>query len=252
MKRSLLTVMMLVLFAGSIAAQIKIIAHRGFWTTEGSAQNSIASLVKAHEAGAYGAEFDVYYTTDRVSILNHDDSIPGFKIEKSAYADLKNVALPNGEMMPTLETYLQEAVKREGIQLILELKSHSRTLQEDQAANDVVALVQKYGLQGRTEYISFSMNACKELIKKAPGAPVYYLNGNASPQDLKELGFAGLDYNHGVLKNNPEWVKEAHDLGMKVNVWTVNTPEDMQYFIGLGVDFITTDKPLELKAMLGQ
>ena len=32
---------------------------------------------------------------------------------------------------------------------------------------------------------------------------------------------------------------------MKVNVWTVNNTEDIQYFIDLGVDFITTDNPLE-------
>ena len=40
-------------------AKTGIIAHRGYWKTEGSAQNSIASLTKAQQLGIYGSEFDV-------------------------------------------------------------------------------------------------------------------------------------------------------------------------------------------------
>ena len=60
---------------------------------------------------------------------------------------------------------------------------------------------------------------------------------------MKSLGFAGLDYNYNVIKKHPEWVKEAKDLDLTVNVWTVNTAEQMQEMIALGVDYITTDYP---------
>jgi glycerophosphoryl diester phosphodiesterase len=46
------------------------------------------------------------------------------------------------------------------------------------------------------------------------------------------------------LKKNPHWVKEAHDLGLKVNVWTVNTSDGIREMLDLKVDFITTDEPL--------
>ena len=39
-------------------------------------------------------------------------------------------------------------------------------------------------------------------------------------------------------------VTSAHDLGMKVNVWTVNKREDIEKMIDLKVDYITTDEPL--------
>ena len=74
-------------------------------------------------------------------------------------------------------------------------------------------------------------------------AKVSYLNGELSPKELKSLGFAGLDYNYNVIKKHPEWVKEAKDLDLTVNVWTVNTAEQMQEMIALGVDYITTDYP---------
>ncbi len=39
---------------------------------------------------------------------------------------------------------------------------------------------------------------------------------------------------------------------MKVNVWTVNKEEDMQAMLDLGADFITTNNPVELKALIGK
>ena len=53
-----------------------------------------------------------------------------------------------------------------------------------------------------------------------------------------------------MLFKRPEWVKESHDLGQKVNVWTVNRPEDIQKVIDLKVDFITTDEPLLVREIL--
>lgn len=54
------------------------------------------------------------------------------------------------------------------------------------------------------------------------------------------------------MKKHPEWVEEAHKLGLEVNVWTVNTPEDMKYFRDLGVDYITTDHPDTALELYGQ
>ena len=113
-------------------------------------------------------------------------------------------------------------------------------------------MVKELGLEDRMEYISFSLHAVKELIKQAPtGTPVYYLNGELSPKELKSIGAAGMDYHIDVIKEHPEWIEESHKLGLKVNVWTVNKVEDMQWFIDMGVDFITTNDPELLQMMLG-
>ena len=73
-KKSLLLLM--ILFAGltSLSAQ-QIIAHRGYWKTEGSAQNSIAALLKADEIKAYGSEVDIWLSSDGIPVVNHDASI---------------------------------------------------------------------------------------------------------------------------------------------------------------------------------
>ena len=58
-----------------------------------------------------------------------------------------------------------------------------------------------------------------------------------------------MDYHYKVFEKNPTWIQEAKALGVKVNVWTVNDPALMQSLIEQGVDFITTDKPLEFNKL---
>ncbi|WP_337941861.1 glycerophosphodiester phosphodiesterase family protein [Parabacteroides sp.] len=250
-KRLILSVLLTAFLCGSSAfSQTKVIAHRGYWDCEGSAQNSITALNKAHEVGVYGSEFDVLITADGIPVVNHNDSIQGFCIETSLYEEIKDLKLKNGEVLPTLEDYLIQGKQNKGTQLILEIKPHKRVVNEDRAVTAILALVQKYQLEDHVEYISFSMNICKELIRRAPAAQVAYLRGEVSPADLKVLGFTGLDYHYKVFEKNPTWIQEAKDAGLTVNVWTVDDPAVMQSMIEQNVDFITTDKPEQLKEIV--
>lgn len=252
-KTFILIIMLAAILSGSTAfSQTKVIAHRGYWDCEGSAQNSITALNKAHEVGAYGSEFDVLITADGIPVVNHDDSIQGFCIETSLYDQIKDLKLKNGETLPTLEDYLKQGKKNRSTQLILEIKPHKRVVNEDRAVTAILALVQQYQLEDQVEYISFSMNICKELISRAPAAQVSYLSGEVSPADLKMLGFSGLDYHYKVFDKHPEWIQQAKDLELTINVWTVNDPEIMKSFLLKKVDYITTDKPEELKALIGR
>ena len=76
-----------------------------------------------------------------------------------------------------------------------------------------------------------------------PENTVQYLNGDLSPKEVHEHGINGIDYHYSCFQKHPEWVKEAHDLGMSVNCWTVNAASDIREMIALGVDQITTNEP---------
>jgi glycerophosphoryl diester phosphodiesterase len=47
-------------------------------------------------------------------------------------------------------------------------------------------------------------------------------------------------------------LKEAHDLGLQVGVWTVNEPGDIKKMLDVGVDGITTDRPDLLRQIMAE
>lgn len=237
--------LLLSVFTANAQSVVGVIAHRGYWKTEGSAQNSLASLKKAADAGVYGSEFDVHLTQDNVLVVFHDNEIEDLKIQETPYKKLKRLRLPNGEKLPTLKKFLKQGKRTKDVQLIFELKSHATPERDDEAARRSVEMVNRMHLSDRTTYIAFSLDAAKSLRKYAPEAEVYYLNGDLAPQELKALDFSGMDYHYKVIQKHPEWVEEAHRLGMKVNVWTVNTKAVMQEMMDKQVDYLTTDHPEE-------
>lgn len=226
------------------AAQTKIVAHRGYWDCAGSAQNSLTSLMLADKIGCYGAEFDVHLTKDNVIVVHHDPNVGKIDIQTSDYKALSKARLKNGEKVPTLEQYL-DAGKKLGCKLVLEIKAQKVQSHEDSLVRQSVQMVKSKGLLDRTVWISFSGKACELLHQLLPDAHIQYLNGDWDPKTVKAKGLAGIDYEQKVLALHPEWIKECHDLGLVVNVWTVNDLNTINEFIKAGVDFITTNAPVE-------
>ena len=251
-KKLILAAAMLLTGSAAVAAQPKVISHRGYWTAPNSAQNSLASFTKADSVGVFGSEIDVWLTADDKLIVNHDRVYKGTDInmEKSTLKEITSIVLPNGENIPTLDAYLRLVAAKPDTRLILEMKSLSDLKREDLAAEKIVKALRKYNLLDRTDIIAFSINACLAFKKLMPDGRIFYLNGDLAPRSIKKLGLTGIDYSMSVLRKNPKWVEQAHKEGLEVNVWTVDTEEDMRYFIDLGVDYITTDYPERLQALL--
>lgn len=235
------------------AYNTKIVAHRGYH--HGNVpENSVASLAEAQKLGVYGSEFDVYITTDGVAVIYHNSTFKGTEMPEDAkykgwrpdsktYDEIKDYKLENGESLPTLDDFLNQAKHYPDVKLILEIKSHNTTEKTIRAAQTCIDAVKAKGLENQVEYIAFSYEACKMIAKTAPGASVQYLNGDKAPSVVYADGINGIDYSYSSLTD--EWIKEARDLGMTINVWTVNNTNDMLGFMLKGVNLITTDKPVE-------
>ena len=77
-----------------------------------------------------------------------------------------------------------------------------------------------------------------------PSQPAQYLiAGEIEDPDallaaLKQY-LLGLDADYTLV--TPDLVRLLHDHGIEVNVWTVNTPEEAEKLIGMGVDYITSN-----------
>ena len=226
-------------------AEPQVVAHRGYWKTEGSAQNSIAAIRAAGRFAAYGSEFDVNLTCDGELVVNHDFTYHGLEIYQTTLADLRcdTLRLSNGEIIPTLDEYLAASKEYPDMKLVFELKSKGDPTYESVALPACVEAINRQGVADRVEFISFSLSACQEFARLMPKNIVEYLGGEIAPAELYKMGIKGIDYEYNVFYEHPEWIGEAHKLGMVVNTWTVNKEEDMRKLLELGVDQITTNEP---------
>ena len=229
-------------------AQTQIIAHRGFWKTNPeTTENSIKSLENTQKLGIYGSEFDVRMTKDGYLVVNHDEHHGGMTIADTNYAELEKVKLSNGENFPTLAEYLLQGKKVAGVKLIVEIKPAANKVLEDALVEKTLKTIKDMQLEPQCEFISFSLNICKEIKKVDSRLKVQYLNGDLSPEEIKKEGIDGIDYHYNVFKKNPTWLAEAKKLGLITNAWTVN---DVKVFDDLkmqGIGFVTTNIPDVLK-----
>ena len=224
-----------------------IVAHRGAFKKNGFPENSIASLKEAIRLGCAGSEFDVRMSADDSLVINHDPTHNKLEIEKTGYAELIQHLLSNGEKLPTLREYLVAGSENnKHTDLVLEIKPSGLGSERAQKIVDrVVDLVKELKPPYRIVYISFDYNMCLHLLKRIPKAHVQYLNGDKTPDQLKEAGIRGMDYNFSVFKKHPEWITRAKELGIVLNVWTVNDLTMMQGFLDQGFELITTNEPEE-------
>lgn len=123
-------------------------------------------------------------------MINHDPKTADHQLdlEKTSSTLLKKEKLANGEYLPTLEEYLIKGKECQNIKLILELKPHNNKEREDSLTAKVLAMVKDLNLENKVEYISFSLNTVKELIRLKPNAKVYYLNGDRSSRRVGRCG----------------------------------------------------------------
>ena len=92
-------------------------------------------------------------------------------------------------------------------------------------------------------YISFDYEMLKEILRLEPSANVQYLNGDKTPEQLKQDGIKGADYHYSVFQKHPEWIQSAKENKIDLNAWTVNEEKDMDWLLANDFDFITTNEP---------
>ena len=258
--KKILTLLIAAMIGITASAQYKapqIIAHRGFHKSEGAARNSLNALKAAQEAKIWGSECDLQLSKDGEVLVVHgvwhpsSKATPKAHVQRDTKEKIQSILLESGEIVPTFEEYCQQMTKSKNTKLIIEIKDQPTPQLETEIVQKTVDLVAKYNLQEEVEYIAFRPWVCWEIARLAPeGTKIAYLNGDYSPHYCKSMGCKGIDYKYSVLKKKKQWIKQAHKLGMYVNVWTVNKDEDIRWCIENGVDFITTDDPVLVQTII--
>jgi glycerophosphoryl diester phosphodiesterase len=212
------------------------IGHRG--ARAYSPENTLASFKKALEIGVDAVELDVRKTKDNQIVVIHDADVKRTTngeglVSELTLKEIKNLSA-DGEKIPTLEETLDFLDKK--VTVFIELK-------EVGIEEQVLSLVCAKGLERNVVIVSFLEDALKnvrELNKDIETGLIYTKHKNPlkAALELKANYLLAL-YRFMHTAN----VQKAHENGLKVVVWTINTPEEVEEYAKKGVDGIASDKP---------
>ncbi|PWL50837.1 MAG: hypothetical protein DBY36_05780 [Clostridiales bacterium] len=225
----------------------KLIAHRGLSGLE--CENTAAAFIAAGNRSYYGMETDIHRTADQSYICIHDGhtgricdvDIP---VEQSAFDELralklrdKDGATDRGELMLCTPYEYMKICKKYAKVCVAELKSNFTAGE----ISEIMRIFGDGGYLGKTCFIAFNMENLDLVKSVCAGQACQYLTSrwdDALPEMLAKRGM-GLDISFGALTETR--VKACHSLGVEVNCWTVDRPEDAERLIAWGVDMITTN-----------
>lgn len=228
-----------------------VIAHRGAWKNTGHPQNSIASLKAAVEIKCHGSELDVHLTAEDSLVIYHDLTHHGMVIDSTSYEELIKIPLKNGEKIPTLREYLTEGMKQTNTKLIIDIKTPKNKIRAVDNAKAILALVKEMKAEPWVEFLVSDL-AALDALQATTSIPVAYLGRwknelkEMYPDEILKRKVKYLDYQDVHYKNHPDWIDTFKENNVHLNVWTVNSEEDMKLFLDKKFDYITTDEPEKL------
>jgi glycerophosphoryl diester phosphodiesterase len=239
------------------AARPRVIAHRGVVLE--APENTLPAIAKAIELGCAMAEIDLRYAADGEVVLMHDATLDRTtdgtgRVAEKTLAELRVLdaggafgAAFRGTRVPTLREAVELARGR--IDLYLDLKEGDPL--------PVVRQVEQAGARSMVVYRPYTYLALKQILSETPRARVLVDVGDwAQAPRLIELLHREIP--GGALSSDwgnwtPAVLADArrHRMATFVNVLgPSDTPENRARAVTLGFDYIQTDHPRDLLAIL--
>lgn len=233
---------------------VTIIAHRG--ASSHAPQNTLAAFEKAIELGVDMVELDVHLTKDEKIVVMHDNTVDATtdgsgKISEMELQEIKKLDAGShfdekfaGEKVPTLEEVIE--LTKDKIGLNIELKT--RTEANEGIEEKVLNLLDEHNITENITISTFSFESARKVNNINPDIPVglLYITLPLTAWHAKRV-----HKKHPWADAAHPWhwtiggrhVQELHELGVNVNVWTVDRKRNIKKMIDHGVDGIITNKP---------
>ena len=230
----------------------KIQAHRG--ASAYRPENTLEAFSLALEQGADCIELDVHLTKDGHIVVAHDERLERVSngtglINDHTLKELKrlnfNKLFPKQPpcAIPTLgEVY--SLIKETEATVNVELKTVE--LPYPELPEKLISTEHEYSMGGRVIYSSFNHHSLSELKKIEPSAKtgLLYKTGIADPWIYANcLSAYAIHPNYAAIVMKPKTAAHCHKNGVAVNVWTVDSPQIINYMFRCGVDTVITNKP---------
>ncbi len=220
-------------------------AHRG--ARRRAPENTVEAFGLARDLGADGVELDVRRSVDDVLVVHHDARVRGVGLLAEAPFAAIRARQPS---IPTLDEALDACP---GMLVNVEVKNSPGDPDFDRDDRVVGLLADTLARRGHADDVlvsSFNLTTIDRFRQVPDAAPTGLLTlRGLDPLDAVTLA---ADRGHAALHPNV-WgltgpvagavAGRAHELGLALNVWTVNRAATIRRLAGVGVDAVVTDVP---------
>ena len=239
-----------------------VYAHRG--AAAERPENTLASFRRALELGADALETDVHLTADREIVAAHDDDGArmtgvGRALRSATLVEIQSWDAGygfvdahgerpfqnQGHRIPSLHELLQELP---AVRLNVDLKSEEPALIER-----FIAIVREHQAEERVIAASFFRSALSCLRRagwrgESSLSRSEFLYWGLVPKWLQRgtpaATRAQIPTHAGLLQlATPRKLDKLRQLGLRVDYWTINDPNEARRLVALGADGIMTDDP---------
>jgi glycerophosphoryl diester phosphodiesterase len=225
-----------------MAGRPLVLAHRG--ASRAAPENTIEAFALARDLGADGVELDVRRTADDVLVVHHDPAHDGFGVLATRpFAELRDAH-------PDIPTLAEALAACKGMLVNVEVKCLPWEDDADDDVRSVMRAVVAAVIADAPDSIisSFDLVAVDACRSFAPELATAWLT---SRQDVASAAATAAEHGHAwlhpdgrsALAGGASGIAAAHDLGVRVDVWIVDAPDDIRALADAGVDAIVTNVP---------
>lgn len=231
---------------------LEVTAHRGACMS--APENTMAAFRLAAQQGADWIELDVQESRDgRIFVMHDTGFLRTTGVDKMAWEldweaisrlDAGSFFSPEyaGEPVPLLEEVLAFA-KEEGVRLNIELKPSGH---EKNLAGGVMDLVEEMGFEDQCVITSQSYEVISRVRERSDRVKTVYVMGLAYGA-INALNAADA-FSIRSTSISRSLVHDLHNRGHEVYAWTVDSRNNINRMINLGVDnIITNNVPLAIE-----
>ncbi|WP_020162326.1 glycerophosphodiester phosphodiesterase [Cycloclasticus pugetii] len=219
-----------------------MIGHRGAMGC--APENTLLSIHKAIELGADWVEIDVHCVADKLLVI-HDETVDRTtngrgKLIDYSFEELRALDAGLGQRIPTLQEVLEVTVGKVGLNIELKGLGTGKVL---------TSLLRNTPETYKNKMLvsSFLMPELEQVVRLNQHVKIGVLAGNNINESIAwATKLKAFSIHIRLQKVTPKWVDRAHDLGLKVYVYTVNKVVQIRRMKELGVDGVFSDYPNRL------
>ncbi|SHI38754.1 glycerophosphodiester phosphodiesterase [Cycloclasticus pugetii] len=219
-----------------------MIGHRGAMGC--APENTLLSIHKAIELGADWVEIDVHCVADKLLVI-HDETVDRTtngrgKLIDYSFEELRALDAGLGQRIPTLQEVLEVTVGKVGLNIELKGLGTGKVL---------TSLLRNTPETYKNKMLvsSFLMPELEQVVRLNQHVKIGVLAGNNINESIAwATKLKAFSIHLRLQKVTPKWVDRAHDLGLKVYVYTVNKVVQIRRMKELRVDGVFSDYPNRL------